>query len=56
MVGVSMLAIATVRADLNHDNDSHRALSVAVIGDFPYGGKDADIAQFDATLARRAAP
>lgn len=42
---------ATAHAAPFHDEASHGVLSIAVFGDSPYGRKDADTAQFDATPA-----
>jgi hypothetical protein len=56
MLGASVFAAATAPAFASHDKDSHEheshgVLSIAVFGDSPYGLKDSDTAQFDATPA-----
>jgi hypothetical protein len=50
----SMFATASAHAEHAehaHEEASHGVLSIAVFGDSPYGLKDADTAQFDATPA-----
>lgn len=54
MLGASVFAVTTAQAHSFHDkasHDAHGALGIAVFGDSPYGLKDADTAQFDATPA-----
>lgn len=52
LVGVSLMAAAgsVLAHDSRHDDDRN-VLSIAVFGDAPYGLKDSDAAQFDATPA-----
>lgn len=54
MLGASVFAATPVQAHPFHDKTSHDArgaLAIAVFGDSPYGTKDADTAQFNATPA-----
>jgi len=51
LLGAAMLMTATAAqaGGARHDHESRDVLSIAVFGDSPYGLKDADTAQFDAT-------
>jgi hypothetical protein len=52
MLGASVLTTATtVQANESSHNESHGVLTIAVIGDTPYGLNDKDTAQFQATPA-----
>lgn len=54
MLGASVFAATAAQAHSFHDkasHDAHGVLGIAVFGDSPYGTKDADTAQLDATPA-----
>src|SRR3569832_1309954 len=54
MLGACVFAATAAQAHSFHDkasHDAHGVLGIAVFGDSPYGTKDADTAQFDATPA-----